>query len=114
MTTNTQSFHTQIEQLINEQERITNSDQCKALATAIKTAIREYAGANENAFSVDAVYEDGEFRARVAFCEDSTMTIMYQTDSDNETVQSLFDGNNDDKIERIASLMLSEKWVTIA
>lgn len=100
MTTNTQTFATQ--------------DECKALASAIKTAIREYAGSNENAFSVDAVYEHGEYKARVAFCEDESMTIMYQTDSDNETVQSLFDGTNDDEIERIASLMLSEKWVTIA
>lgn len=114
MTTNTQSFVTQIEQLINEQERITSSDECKALATAIKTAIREYAGPNENVFSVDAIFEDGEYKARVAFCEDESMTIIYQTDSDNETVQSLFDGTNDDEIERLASLMLSEKWVTQA
>lgn len=90
------------------------TDKIKALASAIKAAIREFVGPNDNAFSVDAIFEDGEYKARVAFCEDSTMTIMYQTDSDNETVQSLFDGTNDNEIERLASLMLSEKWVTIA
>ena len=89
----------------------------EALATAIKTAIKEFkeaGGINENAFSVDAVLEDGEFKARVSFCENDSMTIMYQTDSDNDTVQSIFDLTNDDEIQRLASLMLSENWVKIA
>lgn len=87
------------------------------IASAIKQAITKYkqsGGLNENGFSVDVWHDCSEYRARVGFCEDSSMTIMYQIDTDNETVKSLFDERNDDEIERIASLMLSEKWVTIA
>lgn len=66
---------------------------------------------NENAFSINAQYEDGEFYVQCSFSEDNSMTIMYGDDSDNETVESLFNLKNPKELRRIASLMLREGWV---
>lgn len=89
----------------------------KALTTALVDAIKKCkatGGENENAFSVDATFEDGEFKVRCAFYENHDMTIMYQRNTDDATVQSLFDLTNLDEIQRLAGVMIDENWITVA
>lgn len=91
------------------------SEQAAKLAFAIRKAITEYkenGGENNNGFSVDATYDDGEFIAQCSFSEDMTMTVMYYEDSDNEVVKSLFNLQNEREICRLAGLMLSNGWVS--
>ncbi|MGV6475555.1 hypothetical protein [Azotobacter beijerinckii] len=94
----------------------TNSPQAARLAAAFKREIerqREEGIENENALSLDARYEEGDFVVRVAFHEDYTMTVMYGKDTDNVTVGALYLGLDeaDDELCRMAGLMLSEGWV---
>ncbi|MFC0708814.1 hypothetical protein ACFSVK_19475 [Azorhizophilus paspali] len=94
----------------------TNSPQAAMLTAAIKREIerqREAGIENENALSLDARYEDGDFEVRVAFREDYTMTVMYAEDTDNVTVGAIYLGlvEADDELCRLAGLMLSEGWV---
>ncbi|MGC6233430.1 hypothetical protein VU677_22080 [Hafnia paralvei] len=99
-----------IGQIANEE-----SEQAAKLAFAIREAIKEYkenAGYNKNSFSVDAQYEHGEFNAQCSFSEDSTMTVMYYEDTDNITVNSLFNLQNEKELRRLAGLMLSQGWVS--
>ncbi|EPL2117093.1 TPA: hypothetical protein MCU09_005651 [Klebsiella pneumoniae] len=91
------------------------SEQAAKLAFAIREAITEYkenGGDNENSFSVDAKYENGEFKAQCSFSEDMTMTVMYYEGSDNEVVKSLFNLQNESELCRLAGLMLSNGWVS--
>ena len=92
----------------------TDSPQAAALATKIKEEIKQFkedGGENENAFSVDAQYEDGDFVVQCDFTKNTNMIVMYEPDTDNETVQSLFELQNDEELCRLAGLMLSEGWV---
>lgn len=85
------------------------------IASAIKQAITKYkqsGGLNENGFSVDVWRDCSEYRARVGFCEDSSMTIMYQIDTDNETVKSLFDERNDDEISRVSAILWTNNFLS--
>lgn len=96
--------------------QITNAESAQAanLAIAIRAAIIEFkenGGENENSFSVDAQFEDGEFTAQCAFSEVDSMTVMYQEGTDGEIVASLFGLQNDKELCRMAGLMLSEGWV---
>jgi len=98
-----------IGQLVNEE-----SEQAAKLASAIRESIQTYqanGGTNENAFSVDAQYEDGEFQAECTFTEETRLIVMYWRDTDNATVESLFNLENDQELCRLAGLMLSEGWV---
>lgn len=91
------------------------SEQAAKLAFAICNAIKEFKendGENENAFSVDAQYENGEFTAQCAFSENMSMTVMYYENTDNDTVASLYDLHNEKELCRLAGLMLSEGWVS--
>lgn len=91
------------------------SEQAVMLAFAIREAISEYkenGGDNENSFSVDANYNDGEFNAQCSFSEDMSMTVMYYEGTDNQTVESLFNLQNEKELCRLAGLMLSEGWVS--
>jgi hypothetical protein len=91
------------------------SEQAAKLAFAIREAITDFkgnGGENENSFSVDAQYGDGEFTVQCAFSEDMSMTVMYYGDTDNETVASLFNLQNEKELCRLAGLMLSEGWVS--
>ncbi|EXU75335.1 hypothetical protein ABW286_05235 [Erwinia papayae] len=104
-----------IQDLIIGQIADAESEQAANLAFAIREAIAEYkdnGGDNENSFSVDAKYNDGEFNAQCSFSEDMSMTVMYYVGTDNETVQSLFNLQNEKELCRIAGLMLSEGWVS--
>lgn len=86
------------------------------LAMAMRTAIaeaRESGAENCNAFSVDAIFEDGEFIVAVAFTEDRRKTILYEENTD-AVVNSLWLGlpEADEELARLAGLMLSEGWVS--
>ncbi|EFR6141912.1 hypothetical protein HYK36_004299 [Salmonella enterica] len=90
------------------------SEQATKLAFAIREAIKtfkENGGNNHNSFSVDAQYNDGEFNAQCTFSENISMTVMYYEGTDNNTVQSLFNLQNDEELCRMAGLMLTEGWV---
>lgn len=103
-----------IQEFIVGQIANAGSPQAAQLAFQIRQAIQEYkenGGENENSFSVDAQYNEGEFTAQVNFAEDHQMTIMYGEDTSNETVASLFDCSNEQELCRLAGLMLSEGWV---
>ena len=103
-----------IADFIAGQNANTDSPQAAALAAKIKEEIKQFienGGENENAFSVDAQYEDGIFSAQCDFTKNTNMIVMYEPETDNETVQSLFDLRNDEELSRIAGLMLSEGWV---
>jgi hypothetical protein len=104
-----------IEDFIIGQIANADSEQAAKLALAIGEAItefRENGGENENSFSVDAEYDGGGFTARCAFSEDVSMTIMYHEDTDNKTVASLFNLQNEKELCRLAGLMLGEGWVS--
>ena len=97
--------------------QITNSgsEQAAMLAFAIRESISEYkenGGSNENSFSVDAQYRDGEFNAQCNFSEDLSKTVMYWENTDNEIVESIFKLQNEKELCRLAGLMLSEGWVS--
>lgn len=104
-----------IQDFIIGQTTNAESEQAAKLAFAIREAItqfKENGGENENAFSVDAQYEDGVFTAQCAFYEDYNMTVMYSEDTDDNTVESLFDLQGEKELCRLAGLMLSEGWVS--
>lgn len=103
-----------IKSFISDQIFNAESEQSARLAYAIREAIKafkESGGENENAFSVDAQYENGEFSAQCDFNENFNMTIMLHEDTDNKTVDSLFNLENDKELCRMAGLILSEGWV---
>lgn len=92
-----------------------NSEQAALLAKAIIDAIKEYKDGEEdfnNAFSVNASYENGKFTASVSFDEDLNKTIMYYKNTDNEIVRSIYSLENEKELVRLAALMLNEKWVS--
>ncbi|RMG71283.1 MAG: hypothetical protein D6711_15610 [Chloroflexi bacterium] len=93
----------------------TESAQAARLAHAIKKAISEYkeaGGENGKAFSVNAQYVEGEFNAQCSFEENFEMTVLYCEDTDNDTVSSIYELQNDEELCRLAGLMLSEGWVS--
>lgn len=115
MTNNNEQNIITVEDFIKGQKANAESDQSAKLAYAIREAIIEYKESgeeNENGFSVSAQYNDGEFSAECSFCSDTDMTVMYCENSDNKTVESLFNLKNDEELCRLAGLMLSEGWVS--
>ena len=98
-----------------------NSDAATKLAAKLRQAVADFredqaptfidCGVPLNAFSCDASWGNGEFRAQVSFVEDDGMTIMYRAGSDDVTVQAIWDGRADDELCRLAGLMLTEGWV---
>ena len=104
----------QISNFIKQQMESNEALPSQQLAFEIRRSIKEYrrnGGGNLNALSVDAKFEDGKFYAKCSFSEDYNMTVMYQQDTDNDTVSDLFNGNNDNELRRLAALMRSEGWV---
>ena len=84
------------------------------LTKAIRESIIEYkenGGLNENAFSLNARIENDTIIAECSFNEDYNMTIMYGTNTDNDTVASLYHLQNNDEMERLAFVMLDNEWI---
>jgi hypothetical protein len=90
------------------------SPQAAQLAAAMRDAIIEYkenGGENENAFAVEAEYEDGEFSARCTFTEHANYLIMYYEGTDDAQVESLFNMTDDTELCRLAGMMLTQGLV---
>ncbi|MEM7796466.1 MAG: hypothetical protein AAF579_18685 [Cyanobacteria bacterium P01_C01_bin.118] len=110
-------FANTIEAFIEKEALVYVSDACEKIAIAMIAAIRKYTedgGKNDNSFSVNvARLEDDSFESVVAFYEDCNMTIMYRENTDNQTVQSMYELTESgiDEVRRIAGLMLGEEWV---
>lgn len=105
-----------IEALTKKEEQIFLFEQiCRALKAAIREA-KEEGAENENAFSCDVFFdEDGNVEdARVAFCEDRTMCVMYEKNTATQCVDALFDPkyfteetSHTCEVDQIASAVLS-------
>ncbi|ALK35221.1 hypothetical protein [Burkholderia plantarii] len=109
-------FKSQVFDFLQQQAESVGDPAVWRLGKLIRDAVAEFrdaGGANENAFSVDAEFVAGDFSVKVDFRENYNFTVMYQTDTDNETVDKIFHGDPDanDEVRRMAALMLSEGWV---
>ncbi|MCM2485699.1 hypothetical protein [Burkholderia glumae] len=110
------SFSSQILDFVQQQEESMGSPAAWRLGKLIRDAVadfRESGGINENAFCIDAKFEDGEFLVKVAFRENHNFTVMYQADTDNQIVEKIFQGDPaaNDEVRRLAALMLAEGWI---